>query len=91
MANVSYRLGKQSPPEAIQETVRANPEFLDAFERCREHLRANEVDLAATPAVLGPWLTYDAQQEQFVGGFARQANALSQRDYRAPFVVPKLV
>ena len=90
LANTSYRLGKQSPPETIRETIRGHRELSDAFERCREYLRENGVDLSATPAVLGPWLTYDAKQEQFVQDFADQANKLSQRDYRPPFVVPKL-
>jgi len=89
-ANVSHRLGKQSAPEAIRETIQANRELSDAFERCRAYLLENGVDLAATPAVLGPWVTYDPTQEQFVNDFAGQANGLSHRDYRQPFVVPKL-
>jgi len=90
MANISHRLGQQSAPEAIAEGIRANRELSDAFERCREYLRANGVDLAATPAALGPWVTFDPTEERFVSGFADQANGLSRRDYRQPFVVPKL-
>ena len=89
-ANISHRLGKQSAPEAIRETVRSNRELLDAFERCREYLRENGVDLSATPAVLGPWVTYDSEQERFVKDFAGQANELSQRHYRRPCLVPKV-
>ena len=48
------------------------------------------VDPGTTPATIGPGVTYDPKQEQFVGEFAKQANALSRRDYRKPFVVPKL-
>jgi predicted dehydrogenase len=91
MANISHRLGKESAPEAIGESIQANRELSDAFERCREYLRANGVDLSATPAVLGPWVTYDPKQERFVTGFADQANRLSRREYRRPFVLPKLV
>ena len=90
LANISHRLGKGSAPEAIRETVQGNRELTDACERCRDYLRENGVDLAATPAVLGPWVTYDPDQEQFVNDFADQANALAQRHYRPPFVVPKL-
>src|SRR5881397_3979204 len=54
MANVSYRLGKQARPEVIRETIKANRELSDAFERCREYLRENEVNLDTAPAVLGP-------------------------------------
>jgi predicted dehydrogenase len=90
LANISFRLGRQAPPEAILEMIRDNQELSDAVERCREHLRANGVDLAATPAVLGPWVTFDPDQERFIGAFAAQANALSQRNYRQPFVVPRI-
>jgi predicted dehydrogenase len=91
MANVSYRLGKQAKPDAIRERIRPQPELTDAFDRCREHLRENGVDLDATPAVIGPWVTFDAKQERFVNEFAAAANALSRREYRAPFVMPELV
>lgn len=90
LANISHRLGKKSAPEAIHETIRANHELTDAFERCRVYLRENGVDLAATPAVLGPWVTFDSKQERFVQDFAESANALSRREYRGPFVVPTL-
>ncbi len=89
MANISYRLGKRSPPGAILETIRGNAELADAFERCRDYLRANNIDLAATQAVLGPWVTLD-EQERFVGEFAQEANELCHRDYREPFAVPKV-
>ena len=90
MANVSHRLGKQARPEVIRETIQASREFSDAFERCREYLRENEVNLDTTPAVLGPWVTFDPKEERFVNDFADQANALSRREYRQPFVVPKI-
>jgi len=90
MANVSYRLGKRLPPETILETIRGNAELAEAFQRCRDYLRVNGIDLAATQAVLGPWVTLDAEQERFVGDFAQEANALSHRDYRQPFVVPEV-
>lgn len=90
MANISYRLGKQSAPESIREATQTRPELTDAFERCREYLLENSVDLSVTPAVLGPWVTYDPVQERFVNDFADQANGLSQRDYRQPFAVPEI-
>jgi len=90
IANVSHRLGKQARPAVIRETIQAKPELSDAFERCREYLRENEVNLDTAPAVLGPWVTFDPKHERFVNDFADQANALSQREYRQPFVVPKI-
>jgi predicted dehydrogenase len=90
VANVSHRLGKQSSPEAIRAAITANTEMADAFERCREYLRGNGVDLGATPATLGPWVTLDPKHGRFVGDFADAANQLSRREYRKPFVVPEL-
>jgi predicted dehydrogenase len=90
MANVSYRLGAQAAPEAMLERMRTNHDLTDAFERCREHLRINGVDLNVTRGVLGPWVTLDADKEQFVGELADQANSLATREYRKPFVVPTI-
>ena len=90
MANTSHRIGRQSRTEAIQPAIHGRRELADAFERCCEYLRENGVDLATTPATLGPWVTFDSKQERFVNDFAVQANALSQREYREPYVVPKI-
>jgi predicted dehydrogenase len=91
MANVSYRLGRQTDPEAILAAVHQSEELSDAFQRCREHLRASGVDLAATPAALGPWVSWDCAEERFTGPFAEEAQGLSRREYRAPFVVPTII
>jgi predicted dehydrogenase len=90
MANVSYRLGRESKPEVMLEAIKANPQCSDAFERFQSHLAVNGIDLTRTPATLGPWVTLDPGSEQFVGEFAEQANALSRRRYREPFVVPEI-
>ena len=90
MANISHRLGRQTPPEAIRSSIEGNGELTDAFERCREYLRENGVDLGATLATLGPWVTFDPKEEQFVREFAGEANKLARRTYRKPFVVPEV-
>ncbi len=90
LANVSHRLGKESSPDAIRAATSGHTELTDAFERCREYLRDNGVDLDATPATLGPWIAFDESQGHFVGDFADAANALSRREYRKPFVVPEI-
>jgi hypothetical protein len=90
MANVSHRIGKQASPEAIRAAITGNAEMTDAFDRCRTYLRENGVDLDASFATLGPWVTLDAQRGRFVGEFADAANELSRREYRKPFVVPEL-
>jgi predicted dehydrogenase len=90
LANTSHRLGRQEPAESIAESIRTSSELSNAFERCRGYLRENGVDLGATPATLGPWLTFDARQELFTGDFAEKANALARRHYRAPYVMPEI-
>ena len=90
MANISHRVGKQLPAEAIQESIKANRELSDAFDRCSEYLGENGIDLKTTPATLGPWVTFDPQQKRFVQDFADAANELSHRQYRKPFVVPQV-
>ena len=45
------------------------------------------VDTAAEPLTLGPMLTMDPKTERFVGDFAAEANRLTSREYREPFVV----
>jgi hypothetical protein len=89
-ANVSHRLGAQADPDEIRATIDDNPLASDAFERCSEHLKQNGVDLQKTAATLGPALEFDAEREEFVGKLAKEANALSRRAYREPFVVPDL-
>ena len=75
--------------EEVKETIQDHKEGLDTVERIEKHLAANEVDLAKTPMVLGPWLNFDAEKEEFVGDFpTRWANELLRRDYRKPFVIP---
>ena len=91
IANISHRLGKQSPPGHIKEVIQSNHDMSETFGRFGEHLRANGADLEKTPAVLGPWLTMDSSKERFVGDFANQANQLLSRNYREPFVVPEKV
>ncbi|MHC4460223.1 MAG: Gfo/Idh/MocA family oxidoreductase [Planctomycetota bacterium] len=91
MANISYRIGKETPRGRIREIVRADKNFTDAYQRFGAHLAAHEIDLEKQPATLGPWLKMDTRQEKFVGEFSDRANQLRTRDYRPPFVVPEKV
>ncbi|MCK5270065.1 MAG: hypothetical protein KAJ46_04740, partial [Sedimentisphaerales bacterium] len=89
--NISHRVGKESPPEKILESIKGNAEMTDAFERFQEHLRANEIDVKKTPWTLGASLQMDSDKERFVGEFSEQANMYLRREYRKPFVVPERV
>jgi predicted dehydrogenase len=89
-ANVSHRLGELASPDKIRAATKDNRLAADAFERCYEHLELNGVDLETSKATVGPWLDLDVDRQEFVGEFADEANALSRRQYRKPFVVPEL-
>jgi hypothetical protein len=84
-------LGALASPDKIRAATKDNPLAADAFERCSEHLQRNGVDLESSQATAGPWLDLDVEREEFVGEFADEANALSRRQGRQPFVVPELV
>lgn len=86
--NISYRLGATQSTEAIREAIKSEHGAEETFQRVLAHLSANEVDLRKTPLTLGPVLKMDPKRETFPGNAA--ANALLTREYRAPFVVPKL-
>ncbi len=88
MANISYRLGKHASPEEIRDRAPAKGDSADALQETAEHLAANGIDLHATPATLGPWLSMDPKKEEFIGPMSQEANGLLRRDYRKPFVVP---
>jgi predicted dehydrogenase len=90
LANVSHRLGQAATPDAIRAAVSDEPELADAFDRCRAYLGRNGVDLAATPATLGPWVRYDDATGRFSGDHAAAADALSRRQYRKPYEVPDI-
>jgi len=91
MANTSHRLGTESGPEAMREMTKGNSQWSDASQRVRQHLQSNGIDLEKTRVVLGPWVTMDSDQEKFIDEHSNQANALSRRKYRKPFVVPEIV
>jgi len=87
MGNISYRLGRAADADAVRKRLAESADAPEAFARMIEHLSANRVDIAQTPATVGPWLTMDSAAERFTGPQADQANALLRREYREPFVI----
>jgi hypothetical protein len=72
----------------IKDSISANAELTDSYERMLAHLAANEIDLAKTPVTMGPMLTMDTEKEVFIGEHSEWANMYLRRNYREPFVVP---
>jgi predicted dehydrogenase len=87
--NISHRLGKALPPEAIRDATKADADLAESLGRMEAHLGANQVDLHQTPLVLGAVLKLDPKTRRFTNNPG--ANALLTREYRAPFVVPEQV
>ena len=89
--SISHRLGQESTPEGVLERIQSHPPAAESFERMKQHLTANAVDLGKTPPVVGAWLQFDPKKELFVGPCASEANAMIRHEYREPFVVPENV
>ena len=89
LANVSYQVGREWPFEKEPEAFQGNDFALDAFERMKEHLVKNEVELSETNYKIGRKLKVDKVSERFIDD--PRADALATRTYRAPFVVPEKV
>ncbi|MDP6633695.1 MAG: Gfo/Idh/MocA family oxidoreductase [Phycisphaerae bacterium] len=95
LANISYKLGKVAAPEdncytKQIEAARVNPFFAKRWESMKAHLKINKVDTTKTPMLIGAPLQLDAKKEIFTGpdDIARKANALTRKEYRAPFTLP---
>ena len=84
-ANVSHRLGQYVQPDAISEQLKENSDAMETFERFKEHLAANNVNLNDFRPTLGAVLEMDTKKEVFTGATAEAANHLLGRDYRKPF------
>jgi hypothetical protein len=89
MANISYRVGKTASAGEIRERISGKKELAGAFDRFRDHLKANDVDV--NRMIAGPMLTMDPAKERFTGDFSAEANKLARGTYRKPFVVPEKV
>ncbi len=87
--NISHRLGAKEKPDAILEKIKGDTFAADTFERMKEHLAKNEVDLTKDMLTLGPVLKMDGKTERFIDHDA--ANGMLKNKYREPYVVPEIV
>ena len=91
IANISYRLGAQTSVNEIQKhlgDIQTHDDVQETLERTRHYLADAGVDLDKTKLTLGQHLRVDADKEAFLDNDA--ANSLLAREYRAPFVLPKV-
>jgi predicted dehydrogenase len=87
--NISHRLGRTLPPEAVRDAANADHDLAESLGRMETHLGANQVDLHQTPLTLGAVLKMDPKTGRFINN--READQLLTREYRPPFVVPAKV
>ena len=90
-ANAAWRVGTQASMDQVRESMKSCGDAINTLNDMVEQLGGNDVDLAKQPFVLGPVLTYDREQECFVGENAEQANKYVRRPQREPFIVPDQV
>ncbi len=90
LANISYRLGENVPFNQKPEALGDNPHVLESVKAIEDNLKdVLGMKLEEHTYRLGAKLSYDAQQEKFVGN--QEANKLLTRPYREPFVVRETV
>ena len=89
LANISYRLGKETAFTTKLPAFEGNAAALETLERTAEHLKDDvKLDMAQTSLKVGRFLTVDASTESIMGD--TDAQALLTRDYRKPFTVPNI-
>ena len=93
LGNISYYLGEANKVSAAELRKQlADVKSLDdnekTLDRTLEHLTANGVDLAKTPLSLGPLLKIDPDKEVFTNN--ADADKMLTREYREPYIVPKI-
>ena len=89
-SNISYRIGELVSPAEVQErldSISSHENTQQTWERTREHLTANDVDVAKKRVRLGPWLKFDPDREAFAD--SPRADTYLARNDRPGFVVPK--
>ena len=87
LGNVGYRLGATASVEQIRESMKQHDDAINTLQDMLEQLEGNQVDLKKNPFTLGPKLTFDPSQEQFIGAHAPQANAYLKPSYRKGFEI----
>ncbi len=81
---LSHRLGETSSVEEIDTAFSGDRIGSEAWARMQGHLRANEIDLDATPLVLGRPLRVDAEGTRVMGD--PEATGMLVRECREPFL-----
>ncbi len=91
LINDSYRLGKKVPFSAKAGRFGDNADAHEHFMKLHEIMsKGVGVPQEGNEYVVGPWLTFDPNSEQFNGDHSQEANVLLKDANRSGFVVPTL-
>ena len=95
LSNVSYLVGADRSNAALAESIKSSSTTQETFGRMLDHLKANQVDVDRTNAVVGPKLAVDAVAERIVGGereivAAANRSPLLKREGRGAFKIPMI-
>jgi hypothetical protein len=88
LANISHRLGQPESFGRKPSILGDDPEVDRTFQWFVETAQKNGVDVKKSTYTLGRPLQLDPEKEKFIGD--AEADKLLTREYRAPFVVPKI-
>lgn len=79
--NLSYRVGHAASTEQIDASLASVTGAGDALASMRAHLGQHDIDLAAKPLNLGPWLEVDPQKDAITGIEGNREKDLKQARY----------
>jgi hypothetical protein len=86
---MSYQLGETVPFGSAARPFGDHADGNEAYERMKEHLALNDVDLSGTKFRVGRKLVIDAETESIVND--AEAGRLLTRNYREQYAVPDSV
>lgn len=87
IGNISYMTGSQASLQTIRDQLGDNRFVQDAFNGFQKHLSVHGIDISKQLPVLGTTLSFDSDQERFVGAHSVEANRYLKDVYREPFVI----
>lgn len=88
LGNIAYRLGQTYSHDEAMQRVKGYGPWVELVEGFEKHCEANEINLSAAGAKLGPMLEIDVKNETFIGPTATaDAKALLTRKYRKGYEI----
>ena len=91
LANITFRAGQQFSYDDAKQVTNGSEQWGQLLTDMESHLKTHGIAIESSEISLSPMLDFDPATEQFVGENKDAANKFLKREYRAPYVVPKIV